>query len=138
MEETQQVKVQNAVEEMVQGLEREMIRKMQREMFQCSADCCDNRNASMGRVHQCIEKCHTPLARAQAVVTSELERFQDRFTRCTMQCSDQAKDSFDSGTKETVVKQQLGACVTKCVDDHVNLIPSMTRRLKESLTSIGK
>ncbi|XP_069773723.1 protein FAM136A isoform X3 [Narcine bancroftii] len=74
--ESQQRRLQRAVDDMVQGLEREQIRKMQGRMFRCSADCCDNGNSSMEEVHQCIERCHTPLAKAQAAVTGELERFQ--------------------------------------------------------------
>ena len=45
-------------------------------MFKCSADCCDRSSDSMSQVHQCIEHCHTPLAQAQGLVTSELEKFQ--------------------------------------------------------------
>lgn len=51
-------------------------------MFRCSAVCCENPKASMQQVHQCIERCHTPLAQAQAIVTQELERFQVRTVRC--------------------------------------------------------
>lgn len=47
-------------------------------MFRCSANCCEDTQASMQQVHQCIERCHAPLAQAQALVTSELERFQVR------------------------------------------------------------
>ena len=32
----------------------------------------------MQQVHQCIERCHAPLAQAQALVTTELEKFQVR------------------------------------------------------------
>ncbi|XP_075767124.1 protein FAM136A isoform X3 [Pelodiscus sinensis] len=105
-------------------------------MFRCSADCCENDKASMQQVHHCIERCHAPLAQAQAVVTKELERFQDRLARCTMHCNDKAKDSLDSGSKEQQVKQQLESCVTKCVDDHMHLIPSMTKKMKETLAAI--
>uniref|UniRef100_A0A452V815 Protein FAM136A n=1 Tax=Ursus maritimus TaxID=29073 RepID=A0A452V815_URSMA len=107
-------------------------------MFRCSASCCEDSQASMQQVHQCIERCHAPLAQAQALVTSELEKFQDRLARCTMHCNDKAKDSIDAGSKELQVKRQLESCVTKCVDDHMHLIPSMTKKMKESLLSIGK
>ncbi|EHB17262.1 Protein FAM136A [Heterocephalus glaber] len=107
-------------------------------MFRCSANCCEDNQASMQQVHQCIERCHAPLAQAQALVTNELEKFQDRLARCTMHCNDKAKDSMDAGNKELQVKQQLDSCVAKCVDDHMNLIPTMTKRMKESLSSIGK
>lgn len=107
-------------------------------MFQCSAGCCEDSRASMQQVHQCIERCHMPLAQAQALVTSELEKFQDRLARCTMHCNDKAKDSIDAGTKESQVKQQLDSCVTKCVDDHLHLIPTMTKKMKEALSNMGK
>ncbi|XP_059497107.1 protein FAM136A isoform X1 [Stegostoma tigrinum] len=107
-------------------------------MFQCSADCCENANASMEEVHQCIERCHAPLAQAQATVTGELERFQNRLQRCMMDCNDRAKDAFNSGVKEPDVRLKADSCVSKCVDDHAVLIPSMTRTLKESLMSIAK
>ncbi|XP_028920187.1 protein FAM136A isoform X1 [Ornithorhynchus anatinus] len=136
--EAQQVRVQEAVDAMVKGLERDNIRKMQGSMFRCSAGCCDDSQASMQQVHRCIERCHAPLAQAQALVTGELEKFQDRLARCTMHCNDKAKDSLDSGSKEPQVKQQLNSCITKCVDDHMHLIPTMTKKMKESLASLAK
>ncbi|XP_036134052.1 protein FAM136A-like [Molossus molossus] len=133
----QHLRVQEAVDSMVKSLERENIRKMQGLMFRCSAGCCEDQ-ASMQQVHQCIERCHAPLAQAQALVTNELEKFQDRLARCTMHCNDKAKDSIDAGNKELQVKRQLESCVTKCADDHMNLIPTMTKKMKESLSSIQK
>ncbi|XP_068191308.1 protein FAM136A [Antennarius striatus] len=136
MAEQHHVRMQNVVEEMVESLERDHIRKMQHRMFSCSAECCDRPSDSMSKVHQCIERCHTPLAKAQGVVTSELNTFQNRLTRCTMHCNDKAKDLFDSGAKEPAVKALMDRCVGSCVDDHINLIPSMTRKLKEQLNSL--
>nr|XP_060643555.1 protein FAM136A [Anolis sagrei ordinatus] len=136
--EAEQLRVQEAVDGMVQGLERGSIRKMQGIMFRCSANCCENDKASMQQVHQCIERCHAPLAQAQAVVTQELERFQDRLARCTMHCNDKAKDAFDSGSKEPQVKSQLENCVSRCVEDHLSLIPSMTKKMKENLAGIAQ
>ncbi|CAF99306.1 unnamed protein product, partial [Tetraodon nigroviridis] len=78
MAEAHQARMQNVVEEMVQSLERDYIRKMQGRMFSCSADCCSRPSDSMSQVHQCIDRCHTPLAQAQGLVTSELEKFQVR------------------------------------------------------------
>ncbi|XP_039180168.1 protein FAM136A [Crotalus tigris] len=138
MAEAQQLRVQEAIDGMVQGLEREHIRKMQGLMFRCSATCCEDQRASMQQVHRCIERCHAPLAQAHALVTGELERFQNRLSRCTMHCNDKAKDALDSGSKESQVKLQLENCVMKCVDDHVHLIPSMTKKMKETLTGIAQ
>lgn len=61
---------------------------------------------------------------------------QDRLSRCTMHCNDKAKDLFDSGAKEPAVRSLMDSCVGSCVDDHINLIPSMTRRIKDNLNSI--
>uniref|UniRef100_A0A8W4FBW8 Protein FAM136A n=1 Tax=Sus scrofa TaxID=9823 RepID=A0A8W4FBW8_PIG len=76
--ELQQLWVQEAVDATVKNLERENIRKMQGLMFRCRAGCCEDSQASMRQVYQCTERCHAPLAQAQALVTSELEKFQDR------------------------------------------------------------
>ena len=80
----QQLRVQEAVDSMEKSLERETIRELQGLMFRCSTACCEESQASMKQVHQCIERCHAPLAQAQALVTSELEKFQDRLARCTV------------------------------------------------------
>lgn len=53
-----------------------------------------------------------------------------------MHCNDKAKDLFDSGAKEPAVRALMEKCVGSCVDDHLNLLPSTTRRLKENLESI--
>ncbi|CAL1569513.1 unnamed protein product [Knipowitschia caucasica] len=138
MAEAHQARVQAAVEDMVQSLERDHIRKMQSRMFSCSASCCDRSEDSMTQVHQCIERCHTPLAQAQALVSTEMEKFQDRLARCTMHCNDKAKDLFDSGAKEPEVRALMERCVGTCVDDHIHLLPSMTRRLRDNLDSISQ
>uniref|UniRef100_A0A6Q2Y729 Protein FAM136A n=1 Tax=Esox lucius TaxID=8010 RepID=A0A6Q2Y729_ESOLU len=135
MAEAHQARVQKTIEDMVQSLERDHIRKMQVTSY-CQHFCCERSTDSMTQVHSCIERCHTPLAQAQGLVTSELEKFQDRLTRCTMHCNDKAKDLFDSGAKEPAVRALMENCVGSCVDDHINLIPSMTHRLKEKLDSI--
>nr|CAI9710541.1 unnamed protein product [Rangifer tarandus platyrhynchus] len=57
----QQLRVQEAVDSMVKSLERENIRKMQGLMFRCSAACCEESQASMQQVHQCIERCRAPV-----------------------------------------------------------------------------
>ncbi|KAJ3606073.1 hypothetical protein NHX12_028116 [Muraenolepis orangiensis] len=138
MAEAHQARIQAKVEDMVQTLERDHIRIMQGKMFSCSADCCGRPSDSMSQVHQCIEQCHSPLAKAQGLVTSELETFQDRLARCTMHCGDKAKDLLDSGAKEPAVRSLMDRCVGSCVDDHMNLIPSMTRRLGDNLDSIAQ
>lgn len=77
----------------------------------------------MRQVYQCTERCHAPLAQAQALVTSELEKFQDRLAGCTMHCSDKAKDAIAAGRKGLQGKRQLESWMTRRVDEHMNPPP---------------
>lgn len=52
------------------------MQKMQDLMFQCGANGCMDNHASMQQVHHCIKRHHAPLVQGQALVTSELEKFQ--------------------------------------------------------------
>ncbi|NXX12165.1 F136A protein, partial [Podargus strigoides] len=136
MAEAAQGRVQAAVENAVQGLERERIRGMQGAMFRCSARCCEDSTASMQQVQRCIERCHAPLAQAQAIVTAELENFQDRLSRCTLHCNDKAKDALEAGDAEARVRGQLDACLAACGDDHLRLVPAMAKKMKDSLAAL--
>ncbi|XP_009561313.1 protein FAM136A [Cuculus canorus] len=136
MAEAAQGRVQAAVESAVQALERERIRGMQGTMFRCSARCCEDAAASMQQVQRCIERCHMPLAQAQAIVTAELEHFQDRLSRCTLHCNDKAKDALEAGGTEAQVRDQLDACLAACGDDHLRLVPVMAKKMKDSLAAI--
>uniref|UniRef100_A0A8C9F0T1 Protein FAM136A n=1 Tax=Pavo cristatus TaxID=9049 RepID=A0A8C9F0T1_PAVCR len=105
-------------------------------MFHCSARCCEDRAASMQQVQRCIERCHAPLAQAQAIVTGELERFQDRLSRCTLHCSDRAKDALEAGGGQTRARSQLDACVAACGDEHLRLVPGMAKRMRDGLAAL--
>ncbi|NWH69318.1 F136A protein, partial [Piaya cayana] len=105
-------------------------------VFRCSARCCEDTAASMQQVQRCIERCHAPLTQAQAIVTAELEQFQDRLSRCTLHCNDKAKDALDAGSTEARVRDQLDACLASCGNDHVRLVPAMAKKMKDSLAAI--
>ncbi|XP_074784702.1 protein FAM136A [Athene noctua] len=136
MAEAAQGRVQAAVEGAVQALERERIRAMQGAMFRCSARCCEDSAASMQQVQRCLERCHAPLAQAQAIVTAELEHFQDRLSRCTLHCNDKAKDALEAGGTEARVRGQLDACLATCGEDHLRLVPAMAKKMKDSLAAL--
>uniref|UniRef100_A0A671DWW7 Protein FAM136A n=1 Tax=Rhinolophus ferrumequinum TaxID=59479 RepID=A0A671DWW7_RHIFE len=75
MAELQQLRVQEAVDSMAKSLERDNIWKIQGLMCPCSASFCEDSQVTRQQVHQGTECCHAPLA--QALVSSELEKFQD-------------------------------------------------------------
>ncbi|NWW88217.1 F136A protein, partial [Rhynochetos jubatus] len=96
-------------------------------MFRCSARCCEDSAASMQEVQRCIERCHAPLAQAQAI---------DRLSRCTLHCTDRAKDALEAGGAEASVRGQLDACLATCGDDHLRLVPAMAKKMKDGLAAL--
>ena len=53
-----------------------------------------------------------------------------------MSCQDQVKDRLPvNATEEDIIKfqPQMETCVIKCADEHIALIPSMMKRMKEVL-----
>ncbi|ELW65150.1 Protein FAM136A [Tupaia chinensis] len=103
-------------------------------VFRCSAGCCEDNQASMWQVHQCLEHRHVPLAQAQALVTNEL-KFQDCRAQCTMHCNNKAKTH--SGSKEPQATLQLDSWESRCVNGHMHLRLAPTEKMKKSLTSKG-
>ncbi|KFO22090.1 Protein FAM136A [Fukomys damarensis] len=93
----QPLQVQEA-DSMVKTIKRKNIWKIYGLTFRCSADCCENNQASM---QQCMEGCHAPLAQGQALVTKELEKLQDHLVWCMIFCDDEAQDSVSAGTNSS-------------------------------------
>ncbi|XP_008324594.1 protein FAM136A [Cynoglossus semilaevis] len=133
--EASQERMQKMIEDMVNSLDKDYIRNMQRDMFRCSAKCFDRPTDSTGQIRECVERCQRPVVKAEQTVTEELDAFQNRLRRCTMQCSDKAKDLMDDGKNKSAAESLFNSCQATCLDDHVNLIPSMTRRIHENLQS---
>lgn len=69
-------------------------------MHQCSAACCEDQNASIERVQQCVERCSIPLNKAQDYVQKEIQHTQSRLQRCVMQCNDEIKDKMGPSPSE--------------------------------------
>lgn len=54
-----------------------------------------------------------------------------------MQCQDEIRDKISPTSTEAEVgnyKKDFEHCVMKCADTHIELIPSMLKRMKEFLT----
>ncbi|MEE6517823.1 hypothetical protein FKM82_028324 [Ascaphus truei] len=138
MAEEQQTRLQSAVDVMVKNLERENIRKMQVRRSPQICYCLGGQKGVEEAGHGVNRRQNLGHTHTHTHTRNELERFKDRLARCTMHCNDKAKDAFESGNKEAQVKVQLETCVIKCVDEHMNLIPSMTRKLKDALSDADK
>uniref|UniRef100_A0A670JZT1 Uncharacterized protein n=1 Tax=Podarcis muralis TaxID=64176 RepID=A0A670JZT1_PODMU len=70
--------------------------------------------------HQCTEHRCAPMA--QAIVTQELERFQDCLSHGRKYCNDKANN---------------WKTVTDCAVDHIHHITSRTKKMMESLAAIA-
>ncbi|XP_002735058.1 protein FAM136A-like [Saccoglossus kowalevskii] len=108
-------------------------------MYKCSARCCDNKGYSMEEAQRCIEQCSQPVQQAQVYVQNELRDFQDRLQRGAMQCQDELKDMVAKGiTDEIIMRNNMEKCLNKCADKHIDLLPSMMKRMKQTLASYDK
>ncbi|RQM29660.1 hypothetical protein B5M09_003770 [Aphanomyces astaci] len=63
---------------------------------------------------------------------------QNRLQRCAMECQDRAKDSLSSQPSESQISAaQAGMekCVSKCVDGHIKLLPTLKKRIEDTVSS---
>merc|ERR1712168_357969 len=130
--------IQNAVTEMVEDLDTNYIRKLQVQMYRCSVDCCEDERNDMMQVQNCLDRCSEPVMRAQNMFQQELQNFQDRIQRCASTCADSFRDKLPvNATQSDVAKNRhiLDDCVSKCAEEHINVIPSLKSRLEGMLSN---
>ncbi|KAK7111085.1 hypothetical protein V1264_014860 [Littorina saxatilis] len=131
-----QARVQKAVFTMVSSLDKEGLRKLQAEMYRCSTKCCEDNNSSLEEVQNCIDQCSTKVNRAQNFIQGEIQVYQDRLQRCVMGCEDKVRDRISSTTNQEDMakfRKEVEACAVKCADEHVALIPGMTKKMLDSI-----
>nr|XP_032525110.1 protein FAM136A-like [Danaus plexippus plexippus] len=117
MVEAQKYRIEQEMTNLVNELDRSYLRKMQGDMHRCAANCCDDQQSSLERVHGCIEKCTTPLNQANNYV--QVSRPGYPFYMFQI---DKATIQFEN-------------CAVKCVDKHIGLIPGMMKAMKKVLAS---
>lgn len=83
--------VQEAAHSVVKNWRESELRKMQGLMIWCSTSYCEDSRVPMQQVHPGLQHCHVPLMQAQALVTGELEKSQDRRAWGTRPCHDKAR-----------------------------------------------
>lgn len=136
MFEEQNVRVDGALKKLASDIDKQCLRKMQADMHMCAARCCSNSEDSMEKVHNCVQSCTVNLARAQKYVQDEIENFQNRLQRCVLQCSDEASDKLGVNPTESQVRMynnEFEGCAIKCVEKHINLIPTMLKNMHDEL-----
>ncbi|RHX98381.1 hypothetical protein DYB30_007378 [Aphanomyces astaci] len=111
---------------------------IQRNAYVCSVKCFDNKDVSAEQLQHCIERCQQPMAQVQNYMSQEMQTFQNRLQRCAMECQDRAKDSLSSQPSESQISAaQAGMekCVSKCVDGHIKLLPTLKKRIEDTVSS---
>lgn len=64
--------------------------------------------------------------------------FKDRLQRCAMSCQDKMRDGMPAKPSDQDVQRgraYMEKCVVECADSHVNLIPTLTKKMLETLKS---
>ncbi|KRT81364.1 hypothetical protein AMK59_6220, partial [Oryctes borbonicus] len=106
-------------------------------MHRCAAKCCDDNSVSLETVQRCVENCGNPLTKAQGYVQKELEGLQNRLQRCVMDCNDTVKDKMGPNPSDSEINKytlMFENCAIKCVDKHLELIPTVMKAMKTVLT----
>ncbi|XP_065882985.1 protein FAM136A-like [Dysidea avara] len=121
--------ISRVVDKELEDVEKHCIRPLQVEAFQCCKECCTDQTSSHEKVTHCMQRCMKPVQETEQLVSSELEHFQTRLTRCSEQCGDEARDSNKTGAD---VEQMYKNCLQGCVDKHVDLVPTVMARIKKN------
>jgi len=138
MAEEAQSRVQSSIKKFVNEVDKEHLRPMERSMHLCAADCCGNNTASIDDVHRCVERCQEGTVRAQKFVQQELERFQETLSRCVLQCQDEVKDKVTPATPDSDLakyRTEFEVCAIACCDKNVAKLPTLTKKVVETLKS---
>ncbi|ESO02112.1 hypothetical protein HELRODRAFT_161348 [Helobdella robusta] len=131
-----QSRVQDAVNDMLLKLDSSLFRKMQKDMYKCSMNCYNDGNQSMESVQRCIDLCSMPVQHSHEAINQELQSFQDRLYRCSLDCQDSVKDKVNSTSSASDYakhRTELEQCVLKCGDKHIKLIPAIMKRAEQVL-----
>ena len=79
------------------------------------------------------------MQQAQNFVQSELGQFQERLQRGVMLCQDRIKEKVGANPTDADMKRFRGefeACAVKCVDHHIDQLPSLKDKIKKGLNQL--
>lgn len=106
-------------------------------MHRCAAACCEDKDASAESVQRCIQNCNRRLEVAQNVVQEEFNHFQNRLQRCIMTCNDTIRDKAGANPSDAEIakyQKEFEGCARKCVDSHIDLIPNILKKMRETFS----
>ncbi|OQR81508.1 hypothetical protein THRCLA_23354 [Thraustotheca clavata] len=131
--------INHAVGEMMDKLERSLFRPMQRKSYEDVVKCFDNKNCSSEQLQHCIDRCQAPMQQVQNYVSQEIQQFQNRLQRAARECQDQAQDNLPRNPSESQIaaaQASMDTCINTCVKNHIKLLPTIKKRIEDTVSSI--
>lgn len=114
-------------------------RPLQKCAYLKMAKCFDDPSASSQQIQSCLGSAGAPVNAAQNIIQGEMNQFQNRLQRCSMDCQDIATDKFSNQSspsdREKFEREVLG-CMQSCVDKHITLLKNMGAKLESEIDRI--
>ena len=69
---------------------------------------------------------------------AEIERFNEGLSRCVLGCQDDAKDKIGPNSGDADIekaRKEFEVCAIKCCDKNIEKLPSISKRVEETLKS---
>ncbi len=111
---------------------------MQRNAHLKIADCFGHTRASSQEVERCANNCFIPLQNVQSTVQREMNQFQDRLSRCSMDCQDDVRDRFQGTEDDGKANKAMHNCMDACVSKHIALLRSVQSTLEKDIDALAK
>uniref|UniRef100_A0A7S2S0Y0 Protein FAM136A n=1 Tax=Rhizochromulina marina TaxID=1034831 RepID=A0A7S2S0Y0_9STRA len=144
MEEAQhaQERLNQAMKKLDDDLQPRRIRPITKKAYLCMAKCTDE-PGGQEQLQACLQRCGQPLDQAKAAFTGELQRFQSRIQQCAQSCQNDAQDAVrdrpgieNDPAAMGKVEAKYGKCVASCIDKHISLLPTISKRVDADLKKL--
>jgi len=137
---TLNAKMEKEASQMLDSVERNFMRKVARKSFDCAVKCYDNAGTTgpAELLESCTRNCQAPYQQSSNMVQQEVAHFQNRLNRNMQECQEKARDLIKPGMESdpnqiSKVEQALISCMSKQVNEHINLLGPMKDRITAAL-----
>jgi hypothetical protein len=117
-----QLKLQGAVDVMMNTLDIKRLRPMQKKAYLEMAACYDTKtfgkDSTGEQIQSCVQNSQRPIQMSQQIVQQEFNNFQQRIQRCGASCEDSVRDGNQNLEDQSQVDKaqgQMTACMSTCV-----------------------
>lgn len=104
------------------------------------AQCCNNSADSAQQIQNCIERASQKIQYIQRILENEMNDYQNRLSRCNMQCQDDANDKYrnadGSFSNPAAAQAMLLKCAGSCIDKHLAMLPTMRGKIEAEIDKV--